>query len=105
MDVGKILRKLEACGAQAPPDEPIEHFDALLARGLTIFVIEVGQIDEAFAAALDDELLRVVIQLPVAADAPQLADDQPGELVAAGRTEEEIEPSHRELRKSIATLM
>src|SRR5439155_2500867 len=106
MDVGKIFRQLEAGGAQAAADEPIEHLHPLLARGLAILVVKVGQIDEAVAAALDDELLGIVIQLPVAADAPQLVDDQPGELVAAGRTEEVIEPSHRlSFRHSIATLM
>src|SRR5947199_8894357 len=106
MDVGKVFRQLEASGAQAAADESIEHLHPLLVRGLAILVVKVGQIDEAVAAALDDELLGVVIQLPVAADAPQLVDDQPGEFVAAGRTEEEIEPSHRRpFRHSIATLM
>src|SRR3954447_9630628 len=96
MDVAEIFGQLKAGRAQAAADESLEHFTALAARGLAVFVIEVGQIDEAFVAALDHELLGVVLERVLAVLAAQLVHNELRELVPTGRSTEEFEPTHSE---------
>jgi len=59
-------------------------------------VIQVGKVDEPLAAAIDQELLGVVLQRRLNIQLAQLRHHQLREFVAAGRAEEKIEPGHAE---------
>src|SRR5262245_18157178 len=97
MDIGKILRQLKAGGSQASADESVEHLAALAAGRLAIFVVEIGEVDEAFIGPLDHELFGIVLQRLTFSLPLQLGHDELREVVAAGRTKEEIEPSQGDL--------
>src|SRR5438034_102396 len=87
MHVGKVLRQLERACPQATTYEAVQHFVALAARGLAVFMIEIGQVDESVAAPLDQELLAVVLHGTVAPHLAELGHHKLCELVAAGGSE------------------
>src|SRR6185369_17022337 len=94
MHIVEILGQLETGRAQTAANESIENLLPLATRSLTVFLVQICQIDEAFAATLDQELLRIIAKFAVATRFAQLGHDELRELIARRRAKEKIEPSH-----------
>src|SRR5688572_9477905 len=94
MYVGEIFRQLERRGANAAADEAVQHLGPLVLGGLAEFLLEISEVDDALAAAYDEELVGVVLHRAVAARLLQVGHNQPRELVTGGGPNQKVKPSH-----------